>query len=485
MKMRHLLYTDSPRMKKDRKHLSEKILSVTLEIIHLLTGEDYTVVRKTSGGCETPSSRPRVSGRLSRTQSPIPVPPPRSLMHQRHNDQKILELTNKIIQLLTGEDEDRNIKVEDTEGEEETDVTDMKAEDTEGEEETDVTDLKVEVIEVDEEPYGTDNAEDTEGEEETYVTPKAEEGEEETYMTDNNAEDTEGEEETYVSKNKSEDREIQTYTLGDWQCKEEEIPTEIGTDGKRHMNSSERHLFISPDGKVEDTNITQKSRGENSRPPILNAESPRAGISSVTSNYEGRSPGNSNIGTSSGARRVGKGFPNSVYDKFFTPSTKIITHRRAKTGETFPCFECGKSFTLKLTLVRHQRLHTGEKLYPCSVCGKCFTEKSSLVTHQRTHTGEKPFPCTECGKCFTQKASLEIHQRTHTGEKPFSCAQCGKCFSRKSTLIRHEKSHTGEKPFPCFECGKCFTQKAHLIKHQISQTGCSNTLVPQCFKNAS
>ncbi|XP_075070982.1 gastrula zinc finger protein XlCGF66.1-like [Mixophyes fleayi] len=89
-------------MDKDRSHMTERILHLTLEIIYLLTGEDYTVV-KTPGKRVTPSSRPCVSGGLSRTQSPITVSPPHSLIHERNNDQRILELTNKIIQLLTGE----------------------------------------------------------------------------------------------------------------------------------------------------------------------------------------------------------------------------------------------------------------------------------------------------------------------------------------------------------------------------------------------
>ncbi|XP_063805056.1 uncharacterized protein LOC134983262 [Pseudophryne corroboree] len=66
--------------------------------------QGYTVVKKISGECETPSSHPLVSGGLSRTHSPITVPPPHSLIHERHSDQKILELTNKIIQLLKGEE---------------------------------------------------------------------------------------------------------------------------------------------------------------------------------------------------------------------------------------------------------------------------------------------------------------------------------------------------------------------------------------------
>ncbi|XP_075048092.1 uncharacterized protein LOC142108365 [Mixophyes fleayi] len=61
--------------------------------------KDCTIVIKRFGG--PPSS---VSGVLSRTQSPITVPPPHSLIHEENNDKKILELPNKIIQLVTGEE---------------------------------------------------------------------------------------------------------------------------------------------------------------------------------------------------------------------------------------------------------------------------------------------------------------------------------------------------------------------------------------------
>ncbi|XP_063814175.1 oocyte zinc finger protein XlCOF8.4-like isoform X2 [Pseudophryne corroboree] len=83
----------------DRKELTRRILNLTLDIIYLLTGEDYIVVNK-SAECITPE----VSGGLNRTQSPMTVPSPHSLTHDRDNEQKILELTNKIIQLLTGEE---------------------------------------------------------------------------------------------------------------------------------------------------------------------------------------------------------------------------------------------------------------------------------------------------------------------------------------------------------------------------------------------
>ncbi|XP_056416988.1 uncharacterized protein LOC130358161 [Hyla sarda] len=87
---------DPTRMEKARKHMAARILHLTLEIIHLITGEDYTVVKKWSGECVTP----RVSGGSGTTQSPTPEdPPPHSLIHE----QKILELTTRMTELLTGE----------------------------------------------------------------------------------------------------------------------------------------------------------------------------------------------------------------------------------------------------------------------------------------------------------------------------------------------------------------------------------------------
>ncbi|XP_044140147.1 E3 SUMO-protein ligase ZBED1-like isoform X1 [Bufo gargarizans] len=82
-------------MDTDRDLMAARILDITLEIIYLITGEDYTVVKKSSGECVTP----HVSGEWSRTPGAITGPPPYLLIHE----QKILELTNKITELLTRE----------------------------------------------------------------------------------------------------------------------------------------------------------------------------------------------------------------------------------------------------------------------------------------------------------------------------------------------------------------------------------------------
>ncbi|XP_069610908.1 oocyte zinc finger protein XlCOF8.4-like [Ranitomeya imitator] len=83
----------------DRDKMVDRILHLTLEILFWLTGEDYTVVKKTSSDrCQSP-----VSEELRRPLSPITGPSPHPLIHEDINDQKILELACKIIELLTGE----------------------------------------------------------------------------------------------------------------------------------------------------------------------------------------------------------------------------------------------------------------------------------------------------------------------------------------------------------------------------------------------
>ncbi|XP_066454532.1 uncharacterized protein [Eleutherodactylus coqui] len=86
-------------MERNRDKMAESIFTLTLEILFQLTGEDYTVVKKTSSdGCQAP-----VSDGWGRPLSPITEPPPHPLILEEINEQKILELTNKMIELLTGE----------------------------------------------------------------------------------------------------------------------------------------------------------------------------------------------------------------------------------------------------------------------------------------------------------------------------------------------------------------------------------------------
>ncbi|CAJ0952120.1 unnamed protein product [Ranitomeya imitator] len=85
-------------MDEDRDETTRRLFHFALEIISLLSGEDYTIVRKTPGGGVTPIIHLQESG--GRSPGPITEPPPHSLLHERNK--KILELSNKMIELLSG-----------------------------------------------------------------------------------------------------------------------------------------------------------------------------------------------------------------------------------------------------------------------------------------------------------------------------------------------------------------------------------------------
>ncbi|XP_075144265.1 uncharacterized protein LOC142219211 [Leptodactylus fuscus] len=443
---------DSPRMEADRKEMAERLLNLTLEIIYLLTGEDYTVVKKKSGERVTSSSRPNMSGKGSKSQSPITEPP--SPVDERTNDEKILELSNKIIELLTGEGED---------------LTDVKIEvvSEEGEEEATAEgnqQCKEEEIPIAISPDGRHDGRTPERCSSSSFSQRYQED------SDSVAGDHQGND---LEKCKAEAGQCEedVCVWEDQRCKEEEIPVDISPDDS--ISSTEGHLPLSLSNGSEDD--TQENCGEH----LL-----IGGLSSVLPGREPSSDPSQMVNERSG-HSVDKIFTCSDCGKHFKKNLSLSMHKRIHNGERpFSCSECGKGFTKKSVLVEHQRIHTGEKPFSCAECGKCFTQKSSLVEHQRIHTGQKPFSCAECGKCFTQKSVLVKHQRSHTGQKPFSCAECGKCFSQNSDLVKHQVIHTGKKPFTCLDCGKCFARKDYLERHQRTHKfkkpfGCS--VCGECF----
>ncbi|XP_069610785.1 oocyte zinc finger protein XlCOF7.2-like [Ranitomeya imitator] len=74
-------------------------MSVVRFINGSLHNQDYTVVKKTSSEhCQDPMLKG-----WERPLSQITGPSPHTLMHENINDQKILELLYKMIELLTGE----------------------------------------------------------------------------------------------------------------------------------------------------------------------------------------------------------------------------------------------------------------------------------------------------------------------------------------------------------------------------------------------
>ncbi|XP_073538330.1 uncharacterized protein [Phyllobates terribilis] len=456
---KRILLIDPSRMDMDRDKIVERILHLTLEILFRLTGEDYTVVKKTSRErCQAP-----VSEGWGRPLSPITGPPPHPLIHEEINDQKILELTYKMIELLTGE---VPIRCQDV-----TVYFSMEEwEYLEGHKDL-YKDIIMEVPQSLTSPVLSSKRTTPERCPHPLL-PQDCKQENPNVPRDHQVIDL-----THINT-------TETYVRGDERCKEE---ISIDDNSDAYASSSEGHLVFSH-FTADDHGITPDTYEEHAiipdRPPVLQRKNTSSDpFQQVFSSASSKTDMQNNSHSRDFAHEIAhigeKPFSCSESGKCLTEKSNLRSHA---SENPFSCSECGKQYSEKYRLVTHQRIHTGEKPFSCSECGKCFNQKKNLVTHQRIHTGDKPFLCAECGKCFKWKTNLVIHQRTHTGEKPHSCSECGKRYSEKSKLNAHMRIHTGEKPFSCLECEKSFNWKTDLIRHQRNHSGDKPFSCSECGK---
>ncbi|XP_075114475.1 uncharacterized protein LOC142183329 isoform X1 [Leptodactylus fuscus] len=498
--------TSSPHQKEafkrtgtDQHHQTEEIVRLALKIICLLTGEDYMVVKKTSGKLVSPSRPPHVSGGWSQSQKSVAESPPHSLIQER-NGEKILDLTNKIIELLTGE---VPIRCQDV-----TVYFSMEEwEYIEGHK-----DLYKDIMMEDHQTLKSPDGSNIENTPESCPGPLCTQICPEEYPD----EDQQAEEEDNVKAEVAEREEA--CLMDGQQCPEEGLPIDMGTYGDGHTSGTilKEQLVWSPDSVIDQNITDQDSSGKNfttqDLSPDPDKEDPTSKTSndteasdilaqslitknlssavcpgdlpSIPSNHLERSDERTHLYTENTDHKGGKRFSCPVCGKGFTQKSNLIVHQRIHTREKpFSCLDCGKCFSHKSNLVQHRRIHTGQRPHACPECGKNFIKKSDLAKHQRTHGLLRPFSCSECGKCFTLKSDMVRHQRNHTGQKPFTCSECGKCFSLKSDLGRHERIHSGHKPFSCSYCGKSFTLKSNLLTHQRIHTGEKPFSCPECDKS--
>ncbi|XP_077322615.1 uncharacterized protein LOC143956283 [Lithobates pipiens] len=478
-------YMTISRRMEDPSHMTEKILNLTLEIIYLLTGEDYKVVKKTSGDPLTPSSC------LHRT-SPIIVPPLHSLKAEVTSAKKILEVTNKIIEMLTGE---VPIRCQDV-----TVYFSMEEwEYLEGHKDL-YKDVMMENQPPLTSPDGSSNGNPPER------CPRPLYSRDSTQKDPNISHHHQDEELTYI-KPEIKEKEEELLVSGDQQSMEEESSLLKDTDGHYVQNrkSSDVLPILPPHCKSEDDGISRYRSGGRPntqrrprRPHPLKRTKDMSNFPQSSDNSHTVTPdihlrsestdGSTDLHnpmTSSlsdeGSYTAQNSLPLTESEKSFNDYLNLL--RKQKSPERpFSCSECGKRFLTKGTLKKHQKIHSGERPFACSECGKCFIYNRDLRNHRRGHTGERTFSCSDCGKRYIQRADLLKHRRIHTGCYPFSCLECGKCFHRKGKLLEHQRTHTGERPFSCTECGKCFFRKSDLLIHQKIHTGERNFSCSECGK---
>ncbi|KAE8605837.1 hypothetical protein XENTR_v10015333 [Xenopus tropicalis] len=479
--------TDPVMGNQDPDLLHQRILSLTLEIIYLLTGEGYTVTKKSGDGAPPQTCTDCMLGGACRHH----VTPTVGALHapgsalQKENAKRILELISNIIQLLTGE---VAIRCEDVSLyfslEEWQYLKGNKSRYLEGMEgSVQQTDCPKEDVGSDAEPLWYRDREFPEivaEEPSLWESPTLPNTPTAPQRPPNRI--SRGFNEELAAWGRGKGSDPLTRQMGPDPCtnpndslsasillrdiKEEEDSWEEGKESDFSIVTVTEPMEEMPDPESSANNTFSSVTISELETTSFQVAPNRGG--SHKSHFIGHKDLVRHQRTQTGQNL----FACSVCGKCFTRRAKLIEHFRNHTGEKpFACDECGKRFTHRAKLVDHQRAHKGEKPFTCSECKKSFARQNELNRHFRIHTGEKPFSCSECGKCFKQRSHLEVHYRIHTGEKPISCSECGQCFARHTELNRHFITHTGEKPFSCSVCGKCFGLRSGLTRHFRIHTG--------------
>uniref|UniRef100_A0A8C5WD56 C2H2-type domain-containing protein n=1 Tax=Leptobrachium leishanense TaxID=445787 RepID=A0A8C5WD56_9ANUR len=511
-----------------RDPLSQRILDLTLEMIFMLTGEDHMVVKIPE--MVAGSSRHQITEGHGRSHSFNTEPPPHSgILEQKH--EKILELSNKIIRLLTGE---VPIRCEDV-------TVYLSMEEWEYVERH--KELYEDIMMEDHQPVITLDK-SVSGE---FHPPVS--------LWDIGSEIISNNVEKDLNKTRKRRAESATYTERESLASEERhVPEKeiypITEPSEYSSTILKEELTSCDEGKLTDTDMYEppehtlytstykgsESHGEGdiSHPDIFPlSEHTQTEYLRVVIKEEPASCDEGNLTdtdmceppehtqTEWSADNNGeylKSNPNPVeinHSKYLIGFRKpdhrmyytdLLTHNSVYKGHSAPSSEMGKVSYNESDRVIHETNSRQGAFYSTSSpestlvneinCREPFFSTlyransfhESANKHEYFHTEAKLFSCPECEKCFSDHNVLKKHQRLHKGMTQFKCTECEQYFTCGSHLKAHKVTHTGEKPFKCHECGKCFSSGSHFIAHRRIHTGekpfnCADC--GKCFADAS
>ncbi|XP_075054601.1 uncharacterized protein LOC142140705 isoform X1 [Mixophyes fleayi] len=524
--IRHSLLID-----KNKDLIIEKLLNLTLEIICLLTREDFTVVRK-SGDRVTEDSGPPAPDTWTRTQSPITEAPPHAPIEERNRDGMVLEpaeIFNGETEKVPGKSKDVEVSFSMTEwdysGPEDVVMDTRQPHGSVGDSSSGSPPERCETPLYPPDCIKEENrivSQDFQAEPEQAVfhQPCKEEktvpGPIRSGRRNSRNRPVRCETPLYSPHCIEEENRIITQDYqaepgnGIFRCKEEAVPTEISTGGCSSRDPPEicETPLYSPDCIEEENRIITQDYQAKPRGRVFHPRCKEEAVPAEISLGEGSSRNlpercetplysldcieeeNGNIAQNYQAEPVdGMFFQQFKEEAIPAEIGSGVTldpgdHRGLPEFLPEHCIDPTVSYNTETfyTWEWNQRsdLTTHQNPYPGCFCGKCLSCKRGQTKQQRKQTVKKQFSCSDCERSFAVKSALTRHHRNH-GEKPYICSECGKCFSQMSNLTNHKRSHN--KKHVCPQCGKRFRDHLVLMQHQQTHMNSKPYVCSECGKS--